>query len=104
MCGNITEQLLKDVCNCITFSLKLDESTDIRDTANLLLFIRMIFEDFSVRELLNIFLPVAIESNFVLGHLHETFRFISVTRFRTVGWTPWTSDQFVVKACAKCPG
>ncbi|PNF34982.1 hypothetical protein B7P43_G15623 [Cryptotermes secundus] len=36
MCGNITEQLLKDVSNCVAFSLQLDESTNIRDTAQLL--------------------------------------------------------------------
>jgi hypothetical protein len=29
MCGSITEQLLKDVSNCVTFSLQLDKSTDI---------------------------------------------------------------------------
>jgi hypothetical protein len=32
MCGNITEQLLKDISNCVAFSLQLDESTDIRDS------------------------------------------------------------------------
>jgi hypothetical protein len=51
MCGSITEQLLKDVSNCVTFSLQLDKSTDIWDTAQLLYFIRMIFEDFIVKVL-----------------------------------------------------
>jgi hypothetical protein len=32
-----------------------------------------------------------------LGRLHETFRFISVSRSRTVGRTPWTGDQVVAK-------
>jgi hypothetical protein len=32
-----------------------------------------------------------------LGHLHETFRFISATRSRTVGRTPWTGDQLVAR-------
>jgi hypothetical protein len=32
-----------------------------------------------------------------LGRLHETFRFISVTRCRTVGRTPWTGDQLVAR-------
>jgi hypothetical protein len=50
MCGNITEQLLKEVSNCVAFSLKLDESTDIRDTTQLLVFIRMASEDLSVKE------------------------------------------------------
>jgi hypothetical protein len=40
---------------------------------------------------------LALQSNSSLGRLHETFRFISVTRSRTVGWTPWTSDQFVAR-------
>jgi hypothetical protein len=32
-----------------------------------------------------------------LGLLHETFRFISVTRSRTVGRTPSTGDQLVAR-------
>jgi hypothetical protein len=39
-----------------------------------------------------------------LGRLHETFRFISVTRFRTVGWTPWTGDQLVARPLLTTPG
>jgi hypothetical protein len=50
MCGNITKKLLKDFSNCVAFSFQLDESTDIRDTAQLLVFIRMVFEDFRVKE------------------------------------------------------
>jgi hypothetical protein len=50
MCGNITEQLLKDVSNCVAFSLQLDESTYFRERAQLLVFIWMVFEDFSVKE------------------------------------------------------
>jgi hypothetical protein len=51
MCGNITEKLLKDVSNCVAFSLQLVESTDIRETAQLLVFIWMFFEDFSIKDL-----------------------------------------------------
>jgi hypothetical protein len=55
MCGDITEQLLKGVSNCVTFSLQLDEYADIRETIQLLVFIRMVFEDFSFKkELLGI--------------------------------------------------
>jgi hypothetical protein len=32
-----------------------------------------------------------------IDRLHETFRFITVTRSRTVGWTPWTGGQFVAR-------
>jgi hypothetical protein len=39
-----------------------------------------------------------------LGRLHQTFRFISVTRSRTVGWTPWTSDQLVARPLLTAPG
>jgi hypothetical protein len=39
-----------------------------------------------------------------LGSLHETFRFISVTRSRTVGRTPWTGDQLVARTLLTAPG
>jgi hypothetical protein len=38
-----------------------------------------------------------------LGRLHETFRFISVTRSRTVGRTPWTGDQLVARPLLTAP-
>jgi hypothetical protein len=41
---------------------------------------------------------------FGLGHLHETFCFISVTRSRTVGSTPWTGDQLVARHMLTGPG
>jgi hypothetical protein len=39
-----------------------------------------------------------------LGHLHETFRFISFTRSRTVSRTPWTGDQLVARHLLTTPG
>jgi hypothetical protein len=39
-----------------------------------------------------------------LGCLHETFRFISVTRSRTVGRMPWTGDQLVARPLLAAPG
>jgi hypothetical protein len=39
-----------------------------------------------------------------LGCLHETFRFISVTRPRTVSRTPWTGDQLVARPLLTAPG
>jgi hypothetical protein len=39
-----------------------------------------------------------------LGRLHETFRFISVTKSRTVGRTPWTGDQLVARPLLTAPG
>jgi hypothetical protein len=41
---------------------------------------------------------------FGLGRLHETFRFISVTRSRTVGRTPSTGDQLVARPLLTAPG
>jgi hypothetical protein len=39
-----------------------------------------------------------------LGRFHETFRFFSVTRSRTVSRTPWTGDQLVAKPLHVCTG
>jgi hypothetical protein len=39
-----------------------------------------------------------------LGRLHEIFHFISVTRSRTVGRTPWTGDQLVARPLLTAPG
>jgi hypothetical protein len=41
---------------------------------------------------------------FGLGRLHETFRFISVSRSRTVGSTRWTGDQLVARPLLAAPG
>jgi hypothetical protein len=60
--------------------------------------------EFCAEFVLTISFPVALQPNFDLGRLHETFRFISVTRSRTFGWTPWTSDQFVSRHLLTAPG
>jgi hypothetical protein len=39
-----------------------------------------------------------------LFRLHETFRFISVSRSRTVSRTPWTGDQLVARTLLTAPG
>jgi hypothetical protein len=44
-----------------------------------------------------LFYSLALQPNSGLGRLHETFRFTSVTRFMTVGRTPWTGDQLVTR-------
>jgi hypothetical protein len=41
---------------------------------------------------------------FGLLRLHKNFRFISVTRSRTAGWTPWTGDQAVARPVLTAPG
>ncbi|XP_067132090.1 general transcription factor II-I repeat domain-containing protein 2A-like [Centruroides vittatus] len=50
MSGNVKEQLYNDINRCSCFSLQCDESTDISDTAQLLVFIRMVFKDFTCKE------------------------------------------------------
>jgi hypothetical protein len=51
-----------------------------------------------------IFPPVALQPNFGLGRLHETFLFISVTRSRPVSTTLWTGDQLVARTLLTAPG
>jgi hypothetical protein len=38
-----------------------------------------------------------------LGRLHETFRFISVSRSRTISRSPWTGDQLVARPLLTVP-
>jgi len=47
---NVTEQLKIDIDRCVTFSLQIDESTDVSDTAQLIVFIRMLLNDFTSKE------------------------------------------------------
>jgi hypothetical protein len=44
--------------------------------------------------------PLALQPNSGRGHLHETFRFTSVTGSRTVGRIPWTRDKLVARPLA----
>jgi len=44
---NVTEQLQIDIDWCVTFSLQIDESTDVSDTAQLIVFIRMLMNNFT---------------------------------------------------------
>jgi hypothetical protein len=39
-----------------------------------------------------------------LGRIHKTFRFISVTRSRTLGRIHWTGDQLVARTLLTAPG
>ena len=47
---DVTRQLWKDIADCECFSLQLDESTDVSDTAQLCIFIRMVFTDMTAKE------------------------------------------------------
>uniref|UniRef100_A0A8C9YYR3 SPIN-DOC-like zinc-finger domain-containing protein n=1 Tax=Sander lucioperca TaxID=283035 RepID=A0A8C9YYR3_SANLU len=58
MSGNLADQLDQDLAKCSWFSIQCDESVDSSSTAQLLVFIRMVFEDFSTREELLTLLPL----------------------------------------------
>jgi hypothetical protein len=50
------------------------------------------------------FPPLALQPILGLGRIHETSRFISVTKFRTVGMISWTGDQLVARPLLTAPG
>lgn len=56
--GNLADQLDRDLAKCSWFSIQCDESVDSSSIAQLLVFIRMVFEDFSTREELLALLPL----------------------------------------------
>eukprot|EP00063_Salmo_salar_P053460 XP_014028295.1 PREDICTED: general transcription factor II-I repeat domain-containing protein 2A-like [Salmo salar] len=56
--GNLADQLDRDLAKYSWFSIQCDESVDSSSIAQLLIFIRMVFEDFSTREELLALLPL----------------------------------------------
>ncbi|KAG7489523.1 general transcription factor II-I repeat domain-containing protein 2-like [Solea senegalensis] len=58
MSGNLTDQLDRDLARCRWFSIQCDESVDSSSTAQLMVFIRMVFDDFSTKEELLTLLPL----------------------------------------------
>ncbi|KAI2644918.1 general transcription factor II-I repeat domain-containing 2-like protein [Labeo rohita] len=58
MAEDLTQQLWKDITDCECFSLQLDESTDVSDTAQLCIFIRMVFNDMIAKVELLTVLPM----------------------------------------------
>ncbi|KAJ8346731.1 hypothetical protein SKAU_G00281320 [Synaphobranchus kaupii] len=58
MSENLTEQLDRDLATCKWFSVQCDESVDNTSTAQLMIFIRMVFDDFSTKEELLTLLPL----------------------------------------------
>src|SRR5258705_7784483 len=50
MSSDLFYQLKNDLQKCCYFSLQLDESTDVIDTSQLEIFVKMIFSDFTVKE------------------------------------------------------
>ena len=60
MSVNLTEQLYRDLSTCKWFTIQCDESVDASSTAQLMVFVRMVFSDFSVKEELLTLLPLKI--------------------------------------------
>ena len=58
MSENLNEQLDKDLSTCRWFSIQCDESVDSSSTAQLMVFIRMVFDDFSTKEELLTLIPL----------------------------------------------
>lgn len=58
MAEELSEQLDRDMHECVYFSLQLDESTDVVDTLQLCIFIRMVFKDMRTKEELLKILPL----------------------------------------------
>ena len=50
MAEDLTQQLQRDIADCECLSLQLDESTDTSDTAQLCVFIQMVFTDTTKEE------------------------------------------------------
>lgn len=57
MSGNLADQLDQDLARCRWFSIQCAESVDSSSTAQLLIFVRMVFKDFSTREELLTLIP-----------------------------------------------
>ena len=55
---NLTDQVDRDLAACRWFSIQCDESVDSASTAQLMIFIRMVFDDFSTKEELLTLLPL----------------------------------------------
>nr|XP_024661558.1 general transcription factor II-I repeat domain-containing protein 2A-like [Maylandia zebra] len=58
MSGNLANQLDQDLAKCSWFSIQCDESVDSSSTAQLMVFIRMVFDGFSTKEELLTLLPL----------------------------------------------
>ena len=59
MSSDVISQLKTDFDRCSYCSLQFDESTDIVDTAQLAVFVRMVFEDFETKEELVQVMPLS---------------------------------------------
>ncbi|GFW16885.1 uncharacterized protein TNCV_2760131 [Trichonephila clavipes] len=58
MNSDLADQLTEDITNCICFSLQFDESVDVVEISQLCIFVRMVFQDTSIKEELLTILPL----------------------------------------------
>ena len=58
MAEDLIQQMWKDIGDCECFPLQLDESTNMSDTAQMGIFIRMVFSDITAKEELLTALPM----------------------------------------------
>lgn len=95
MAKNVTQKLWRDIADCECFSLQLDESTDVSDTAQLCIYIRMVFPDMIAEEEMLTVLPMK-------GHTRGEAIFQSFFQTllrklssRCTNWcpSPWTVRQ-----------
>ncbi|XP_069470005.1 general transcription factor II-I repeat domain-containing protein 2B-like [Ambystoma mexicanum] len=79
MSEDVDLQLRSDLEKCDFMSLQFDESTDIEDTAQLSIFIRMVFEDSSVKEDILAVL-VAVTTDGALAMVGRNIGFVALCR------------------------
>lgn len=56
--SDLKQQLMQDVKDCRAFSLQIDESTDAVDVSQMIIFIRMVLNDFSTKEEMLTIIPL----------------------------------------------
>ena len=50
MAEDLTQKFWRDTADCERFSLQLDKSTDTSDTAQMFLFVQMVFREMTAKE------------------------------------------------------
>ncbi|XP_057667241.1 zinc finger BED domain-containing protein 5-like [Diorhabda carinulata] len=89
MSQDIADKLKHDIMECTYFSLQFDEATDMTDTAQLCIFIRMVFNDMSAKEEFLTIIPLKGKTrgediyevffNFVKNHELPIYKLVCIT-------------------------
>jgi hypothetical protein len=100
----LTSPLSCNIC-LIHISVVLDYNSTVFLQEYVRACVRLHRSGCSLAEFLPFFSPLWLYSSILgLGCLHETFRFISVTKSRTISRTPWMGDQLVARSLLTAPG